>query len=355
MKPSLSFIAALAHGAILLNGLALPAAAAPVKPVRIFLLSGQSNMTGRGTLGDFRKPPADQKATLLRYIMEPENVEKYKFLYHGPEKTRDGWTVRNDVFITMGDWPHAKPGEAGFDNYRKHGGLSPHYGGFRNGGLGPELGIGHVLGDYYEEPVLLVKVAFGANSLGGNFRPPSSGGTLGDKYPLVVKAVRDAIEHLEKIVPGYHKEQGYEITGFLWNQGVHDMNDKFAGEYEKNLTNLIKDLRRDLKAPAMKTVVAVTGNGGWDLAEMLQWKKTQAEKDAVAAPMRKVTDAQLAVSKLPEFKGTVATTETRDFWRPQAEYGGNKQGVHWHGNGESYWLIGEAMGRDMVKLLGPKK
>jgi hypothetical protein len=27
---------------------------------------------------------------------------------------------------------------------------------------------------------------------------------------------------------------------------------------------------------------------------------------------------------------------------------------HWNGNGESYWLMGEAMGREMVKLLGAK-
>jgi hypothetical protein len=51
------------------------------KPVKIYLLSGQSNMTGRGALGDLNKPAADQKATLVRFIMEPQNVEKYKFLY----------------------------------------------------------------------------------------------------------------------------------------------------------------------------------------------------------------------------------------------------------------------------------
>ena len=67
-----------------------------------------------------------------------------------------------------------------------------------------------------------------------------------------------------------------------------------------------------------------------------------------------VQDAQLAIAKRPEFKGNAATTETRDFYRPQEKFGGNKQGIHWHGNGESYWLMGEAMGRDMVKLLDGK-
>jgi hypothetical protein len=47
----------------------------------------------------------------------------------------------------------------------------------------------------------------------------------------------------------------------------------------------------------------------------------------------------------------VAVAETRDFYRPQEPFGGNKQTIHWHANGESYWLMGEAMGREMVKLL----
>lgn len=49
-------------------------------------------------------------------------------------------------------------------------------------------------------------------------------------------------------------------------------------------------------------------------------------------------------------QGTAATVETRDFWRTQEQFGGNSQGNHWHANGESYWLIGEAMGKAMVRL-----
>jgi len=187
------------------------------KPVRIYLLSGQSNMTGRGTQGDLNKPAADQKASLVRFIMEPQNVEKYKFLYDGRQKDKAGWTLRDDVFITQGDWPHDGNKEHG-----KHGGLGLGYGGFRNKGFGSEFGVGHAMGDFHDEPVLLVKVSFGANNLAVNFRPPSSGGALGDKYPLVVKALKEAIEHLPEIVPDYQKETGYEIAGFFWNQGEHD-------------------------------------------------------------------------------------------------------------------------------------
>jgi len=310
------------------------AGAAPAKPVKIYLLSGQSNMTGRGALGEFNKPAADQKATLVRFVMEPQNVEKYKFLYKEDERKTRRWTVRDDVFITMGDWPHD-----GKEGHGKHGGLGPHYGGFRNRGFGPELGIGHALGDYHDEPVLLVKVSFGANGLSNNFRPPSSGGTLGDKYPLIIKAVNDAIAHLPEIIPGYQKERGYEIAGFFWNQGESDGSPEASAEYEQNLANLIKDLRKEFKTPDMKAVIAVTGFGG---------------RGAEGEGQMKVIAAQLAVPLRPEFKGTVATVETRDFWRPNKEFGGSGQGIHWNGNGESYWLMGEAMGREMVKLLGAK-
>lgn len=303
---------------------------APDKPVKIYVLSGQSNMTGRATLGDLNTPSADQKATLVRYIMDPQNVEKYKFLYEGPQKTNAGWTIRDDVFITIGE---------------KHGGLTTNYGGFRNNGFGPELPIGHVLGNYHDEPVLLVKVAFGGCSLSKDMRPPSSGGTVGEKYPQIVQAVKDAIGKLPEIVPNYSKEAGHEIVGFFWNQGESDMSPEAAAEYEANLVHLINDLRKDLNAPTMKSVIAVTGFGGRNPA----YGKPEAK-----AAADQVIAAQFAVSKRPEFKDAAVTVETRDFYRPQDPFGGNKQGIHWHANGESYWLVGEAMGRGMVDLLPTK-
>jgi alpha-galactosidase len=165
---------------------------------------------------------------------------------------------------------------------------------------------------------------------------------VGDKYPLVVSALRDAIRRLPEIIPGYQKEAGYEVAGFFWNQGEHDGTPEFAAEYEKNLSNLILDLRKEFKAPAMKAVIAVTGFGGRDLV---------GDNDKSKEAHLKVIAAQQAVPLRPEFKGTVTTVETRDFYRPQEKFGGNNQTIHWHGNGESYWLMGDAMGQAMVELL----
>jgi len=52
-----------------------------------------------------------------------------------------------------------------------------------------------------------------------------------------------------------------------------------------------------------------------------------------------------------DHKGNVATAETRDFWRPRETHGGNGTEEHWNANGESYWLIGEAMAGEMLTLL----
>jgi len=60
--------------------------------------------------------------------------------------------------------------------------------------------------------------------------------------------------------------------------------------------------------------------------------------------------AQAAVAEHPEFKGNVAFVGTRAFWRPE-DQSPNKQGYHWNSNAETYYLIGEAMGEAMKRLL----
>ena len=60
--------------------------------------------------------------------------------------------------------------------------------------------------------------------------------------------------------------------------------------------------------------------------------------------------AQAAVAEHPEFKGNVAFVGPKAFWRP-VEASPSSQGYHWNTNAETYWLIGEARGRAMLKLL----
>lgn len=71
-----------------------------------------------------------------------------------------------------------------------------------------------------------------------------------------------------------------------------------------------------------------------------------------------ILKAQMAVSgdkgKYPEFAGNVLTVDTRSFWRSREESPAN-QGYHDNRNAETYMLVGDALGRAMVRLMTAKK
>jgi len=243
------------------------------------------------------------------------------------------WSARNDVTYTD---PRLFPDRAS----------SPLSATSNNGSsIGPEVGFGFVMGTFHDEQVLLIKTAIGNRALGFDFRPPSSGRTAPDneweglEYRLMVKGVRQTLDNIDKVVPGY-AGQGYEIAGFGWFQG-HKDSGSTKEAYEKNLVNLISDLRKEFKAPKMPAVVATVGFNGYRIKEG-SWKG--------------VWEAQMAVGdskQHPELAGTVASVDTRDFWR-ECEESPMGQDYHYNRNAETYLLVGEAMGRAMVRLEGGK-
>jgi len=265
------------------------------------------------------------------------------------------WTVRNDVI---------------YKGVISAIGQGPLKVGIQGNTIGPELQFGHILGHYHDEPVLLIKASIGNRSLGWDILPPGSkrytfeGRTYagykdtpdswvegetkktvnwyaGKQYDEYTAAIHDVLNNFNKLFPQY-KAQGYEIAGFVWWQGHKDGNAAHASRYEQNLVNLIKSWRKEFNAPKAPWVTATIGFGGWDLADH----------------HLTVAKAQLAVTgenkKYPEFKGNVLTVETRDFWR-DVEVSPQNQGYHYNRNAETYMLVGDALGREMVKLLEGKK
>ena len=243
------------------------------------------------------------------------------------------WSVRNDV--SFQEARVAKDGTSVPLSVLAHGGNI----------IGPEVGFGSVMGTFHDEQVLLIKTAMGNRSLAWDFRPPSSGTTgkpgadewEGLEYRLMVQGVRNTLAKIADVVPGY-QGQGYEIAGFAWFQG-HKDRDAPKQEYEEHLVHLIQDLRQEFDVPNMPAVVATVGFDGYRLA---------------AGPWRGVWEAQMAVGdpkQHPEFAGTVASVDTRDFWREVIE-SPRSQDYHYHRNPETYLLVGEALGRAMVRLQG---
>lgn len=261
------------------------------------------------------------------------------------------WTVRNDVTYK------------GVISATGQGPLTP---GIQGHTIGPEMGFGHVMGYYYDEPVLIIKASIGNRSLGWDILPPGSerfthdgrvyagykdtpsswvegepkrvvNWYAGKQYDDYVQATHEVLDDFDTLFPQY-RDQGYEIAGFVWWQGHKDGNPAHASRYEQNLVHLIKTLRKEFDAPEAPFVLGTIGFGGWELQ----------------GPHLTVANAQLAVSgekgKYPEFKGNVLTVETRGFWRT-VEQSPRNQGYHYNRNAETYMLVGDALGRGMVKLL----
>jgi hypothetical protein len=207
--------------------------------------------------------------------------------------------------------------------------------------FGPEMQFGHLLGDHFDNQVLIIKTAWGGRDLHKDFRPPSSGGEVGPFYKEMLGTVNKVLSDVKGQFPG-HTGGGYELCGFVWWHGWNDFcsPDKGTPEYEKNLTNLINDLRKDLKAPKLPVVIGeFTGPWGADC------------KEAAALTIRK---AQKDVAEKPEFAGMAKFVVTHDFVRSEKE-SPTGEGYHEFKNGETYFLLGDAFGKAMISLLAPAK
>ena len=305
-----------------------PVAKAPEKPLpwKVFILAGQSNMEGQAVVDLAGKDYNQGRGTLLTLMGDPVLGPKLKHL-----KDDSGeWATRKDVWVRYQPEQgllKAAPLGLGFTPY----GDKHHF--------GPELEFGHVLGNALANPVLLIKTAWGGKSLYKDFRPPSSGGQVGPYYTKMIEQVRHALANIAKEFPSY-KGEGVELAGFVWYQGWNDGVDpkKAIPEYENNLANLIRDVRKDLKSPRLPVVVGeLTG----------PWVKALGAWDT----LRK---AQASGAALPEFSGTVQFVETHAFVRKPEDSPNPGHGHHEFGNAETYFLVGEALGKTMVQLLGQK-
>ena len=319
------------------------------KPVKVFIMMGQSNMFGMGAItGD--------KGDSLEKAVKTEKL--YPFLVDDA----GNWTERKDVRYVQ-----VMVGRGG--------GMQVPHNEFltvKGGKMGVEYGVGHQLGNALSEPVMLLKSCIGNRSLGWDLLPPGSKGydyTSKDKTGQDVtytyagykespmkwikgtkpeaigwyagKQWDDDLANAKKVLselntyyPGATK---YEVAGFFWWQGEKDCGDEgLSAHYEENLVNLIKALRKEFNAPDAKFVMATLG---------------EAAKGA-AGNEGKVLDAMMAVDgtsgKHPEFKGNVATV----FTNPMAR-GGSGNG-HYGGSAKVYMDVGLAMGEAMNNLLKNK-
>ena len=288
------------------------------QPLKVFILVGQSNMQGH----------ADVK-TLPHMAMDPKMHRMYLEM---TDEASGEPRVIDDVWISYLS-----------SNGEKHGRLTTGYGANEKK-IGPELAFGMQMQKRLNQPILIIKTAWGGKSINTDFRPPSAGAYEFDPASLermkkqnkdIAKAkqekiaatgvyYRQMIEHIKKVLadikriyPDYQPQQGYEIAGIVWFQGWNDMVDNGTypergqdggyDAYSEVLADFIRDIRKDLDSPELPFVIGVLGVGGptskYGADEKRYTKIHQNFRDAMAAP-----------AKLPEFQENVATVLTENYW-----------------------------------------
>lgn len=302
-----------------------PPAQTPTKTLRVFLLAGQSNMEGQAVSDLDGRDYNQGRGTLLWLLKNPETAKLAQY-WRMPD---DSWNRRNDVWCWYQREARpllAGPLSMGFSVY----GDSHHF--------GPELECGRVLGDALEDPVLLVKTAWGGKSLAVDFRPPSAGGQTGKYYQLMIQQLHSILQpkQLATDLPELTNSKPV-LSGFVWYHGWNDGVDpqKAVPEYKSNLIHLINDVRHEFQSPQLPVVIGeLTG----------PWVDAPGEWNT----LRK---AQAAAAQHPEFNGTVAFVHTHHFVRPKEDSPNPTHGHHEFGNAETYLLTGHALGEALLKLV----
>jgi len=177
-----------------------PALAEGGRPVKLFLLGGQSNMEGCGESSEL--PDAFKK--------HPDNVRI--------------WDNKNSLWAPLGQDSTAIA---------------------RNELFGPEVAFAHRLSKVWpDHTIALVKTAGGGTKLHTQWIPGKG------MYQWFISNQTKAVQDLEQ------SNTNYEIAGMLWMQGESDSETtEMANAYEENLKALIKHVREQTKQAKLPFVM----------------------------------------------------------------------------------------------------
>ena len=129
-----------------------------LKPLKVFILAGQSNMQGHAHVSTFDSLADDPKtAPLLNEMRTPDGKPR----------------VCERVWISS----VGCLGDAYSDLREQAGKLTVRFGAFGPSGerIGPEFMFGLTMEKNLNEPILIIKTSWGGRSLHTDFRPPSTG------------------------------------------------------------------------------------------------------------------------------------------------------------------------------------
>jgi len=304
-------------GVVMLLSVSAAIAQEKSRPLKVFILAGQSNMQGHASVSTFESLADDPKtAPLLKEMLDADGRPR----------------VCERVWISS----VGCLGDAYTNLTEKTGKLTVGFGAPDNK-IGPEFTFGLTMEKLLGEPILIIKTSWGGRSLHTDFRPSGAGPYVWSDYELnqhkqrkddlekvkaekivatgmyyreMIKHVRKVLGDIKRVVPDYNDKQGYELAGFVWFQGFNDLVSSWTYDkqmmpggydlYADLLAHLIRDVRKDLSAPKLPIVIGVMGIGG--------------EKEGAKPPQMYFRQAQIAPTAMPEFKGNVIAVPTSPFW-----------------------------------------
>ncbi len=225
MKTALIYMGALTFSIMAAN----PASAG----TKVFLLAGQSNMAGLGgytgyPLGKpWDDPPYDHADLPCPAPYDKPQID-VKFWNYGAKPGED----HVNILKAGNGWVDLR---LGF--------------GHRDDGFGPEVSFGYELKKLYpQDEICLIKSSTGGTNLAVDWNPDPK--TMGPQYKLFKTRVEAALANLTAA------GKQFTIVGMIWMQGEDDSTvPAHANAYQENLTNFIKQVRRDFRAPEMKIVI----------------------------------------------------------------------------------------------------
>ena len=343
---------------LLASGLSGIRAAEPSQTVKVFILAGQSNMEGKAP-----NTLLDHQAT------DPKTKDLFAHL-----RKDDKWIVRDDVFIKFLD---------------RKGPLTVGYG--SPGRTGVELEFGTVMGDHFEEPVLLIKTAWGGHSLYKHFRSPSAGypaaevlqkeldqaqanvkknneknkkndplptmedvkKEYGSSYRNMMAEVKDVMDNYATMFPAL-KGKKLEVAGFVWFQG---WNDQYGAqdEYESNMKHFIQ---RRAQGPEIAEVAVRDRRDGPERIEARDRRDAHdpegAARDERRAGVQRQRQGDPHRRAGGQGRGGTLSHVARRIWSNGNVIGGDHA---YHYLGSAIWFnrIGKAMGEAMLELMKDPK
>lgn len=172
-------------------------------PVQVYLLAGQSNMVGAGSVWDLPTEPFN--------YFNPQPVLYSYDLNEGASVSQGFEALRHSVYQQV---------------------------------FGPELSFGRAMDEAVDAPVGIIKVAANGTALSYNWNPVTPPPTRA-LYLRFLDHVNASLATLG--VEGVD----YQLAGMLWMQGESDTHEESALAYKDNLTGFIQHVRADLNAPQL--------------------------------------------------------------------------------------------------------